>query len=184
LIFVTVGSQLRFDRLVRTVDEWAARTGRSDVFAQIGQTGFRPRAIRWTEKLGREEFLRTMEDATCIVSHAGTGTIITALELGKPLLVLPRRASLGETRNEHQTATARSFAKAGYLHVAYDERELEAALARIDTLAGPPRITPAADPHLIETVRSFVHADTAQLGPHDPRHQLRGAPWRPRKSCS
>ena len=65
-----------------------------------------------------------MVAADAIVAHAGMGTILTALELGKPLLVLPRRASLGEHRNEHQLATARRFADTGRLAVAFDESEL------------------------------------------------------------
>ena len=35
MILVTVGSQEPFDRLIIAVDEWAASSGRSDVFAQI-----------------------------------------------------------------------------------------------------------------------------------------------------
>ena len=42
MIFVTVGAQLPFDRLVSVVDEWAGSTGRSDVFGQIAR-GKRPR---------------------------------------------------------------------------------------------------------------------------------------------
>ncbi len=37
MIFVTVGEQLPFDRLVRAVDEWAAASGK-EVFAQIGNS--------------------------------------------------------------------------------------------------------------------------------------------------
>jgi hypothetical protein len=33
MIFVTVGTQGQFDRLIRTVDEWAGGHGRTDVFA-------------------------------------------------------------------------------------------------------------------------------------------------------
>lgn len=36
MIFVTVGTQVQFDRLIRTVDEWAGARARSDIFAQIG----------------------------------------------------------------------------------------------------------------------------------------------------
>jgi len=158
LIFVTVGSQLRFDRLVRAVDDWAASKKRVDVFAQIGDTRMRPRAMQWTQKLDRDRFLETMAGASAVVSHAGTGTIITALELGKPLLVLPRRASLGETRNDHQIATARCFQAAGFLSAAYDEHELTWALDEIDRLTRPPEITAAASPELIEAVRTFLAA--------------------------
>ena len=60
------------------------------------------------------------------------GTILTALELGKPLLVMPRRAALGEHRNDHQLATVRRFAELGSVEVALDESELA---LKLDDLA-------------------------------------------------
>ena len=35
MIFVTVGTQLSFDRMVEVVDRWAGRSG-AEVFAQVG----------------------------------------------------------------------------------------------------------------------------------------------------
>ena len=40
MIFVTVGSQLPFDRLVRAVDDWAAGNGGAAAFAQIGASSY------------------------------------------------------------------------------------------------------------------------------------------------
>ena len=59
-----------------------------------------------------------------MIAHAGMGSIITALELGKPIMVMPRRASLGEHRNDHQVATAKRFAEQGRIMVAFNEKEL------------------------------------------------------------
>lgn len=36
MIFVTVGHQTPFDRLIRLVDRWAEENMRHDLFAQIG----------------------------------------------------------------------------------------------------------------------------------------------------
>ena len=109
MILVTVGAQMPFDRLVRTVDDWAGRAGRSDVFAQIGHTRWRPRHLQWTAFIEPDEFRARAREAAVLVAHAGTGSILTALELGRPILVMPRRADLRETRNDHQIATATRF---------------------------------------------------------------------------
>ena len=42
-IFVTVGAQIPFDRLIAAVDAWAAgRAGGQSLFAQVGEKGIRP----------------------------------------------------------------------------------------------------------------------------------------------
>ena len=163
MIFVTVGGQLPFERLVRAVDAWAGERGRSDVFVQTNGGSYRPRHMRFQEALRPTEFRATMEKATAIVGHAGMGTILYALELGKPLLVLPRRAAFHETRNDHQVETARRFAAQGKLLAAYEESELAALLDRIESHAAPDRISTSAPPALLEAIR---------------RYALDGDPWR------
>ena len=59
-----------------------------------------------------------------MISHAGMGSIITALELGKRIIVMPRRANLGEHRNDHQLATAKRLSEQGRIMVAFTEQEL------------------------------------------------------------
>jgi UDP-N-acetylglucosamine transferase subunit ALG13 len=105
VIFVTVGSSEPFDRLVRAVDEWAGLRGRSDVFAQIGHSDYQPKHIQCSKFLDPSEFRTRFNNAQFVVAHAGMGSIITALEIGKPIVVMPRRAHLGETRSDHQVAT-------------------------------------------------------------------------------
>ena len=70
------------------------------------------------------EFRRNVEAAYVVIAHAGMGSIITALELGKRIIVMPRRAELGEHRSDHQVATAKRFADRGALSCCSTEREL------------------------------------------------------------
>src|SRR5262245_16726664 len=99
MIFVTVGTQGQFDRLIRTVDEWAGLRARTDVFAQIGKSVYRPRHIRSKRFIDPAEFRKLVEASRLVVAHAGIGSIITALEFGKHIIVMPRRADFGEHRN-------------------------------------------------------------------------------------
>ena len=158
MIFVTVGAQMPFDRLVRTVDQWAARCGNHDVFAQIGPTPWRPQHIRWTSFLAPEAFRQHVAAADVVVAHAGMGSIITALELGKPILVMPRRGNLKETRNDHQVATAKHFLAQGRIQVAFDEVELAARLASLESLIKQKGdiLPPSASPQLILALQHFI----------------------------
>ena len=83
MIFVTVGAQMPFDRLVQAVDEWAGARSRSDVFAQIGSEGIPPSNIEFTRFLEAAEFKRRIREADVVISHAGMGTILSALEAGR-----------------------------------------------------------------------------------------------------
>jgi len=140
LIFVTVGSMFAFDRLVRAMDEQvAAGRIRDPVFAQIGSGAYEPRSMPFERFVEKARFDELLASADCIVSHAGIGSIATALEHGKPMLVLPRLARHGEVVNDHQVATARRYAELGHVLVAYDESEIPAALERLGGFRPAPR---------------------------------------------
>lgn len=167
MIFVTVGAQMPFDRMVRTVDEWARLRGRSDVFAQIGCTDWTPRHIPFVHLLEPDDFRMRVRQANVIVAHAGMGSILTALEAGKPILVMPRRGDLKETRNDHQVATARRFGDQGRVAVAMDEHALAQRLDELSSLVSSAPISNSASPRLIEAVRSFIQGSIAERSRSD-----------------
>jgi UDP-N-acetylglucosamine transferase subunit ALG13 len=163
MIFATVGSQEPFDRLIRAVDEWAETRGRTDVLAQIGGSTFRPRHVQFTKFMDPAEFGKVMREASVIVAHAGMGSIISSLELGKPIVVMPRRGDLHETRNDHQVATAERFGAQGRIIVANDELELPQKLDLALRVGETGRIDTQASPRLIATLRTFLQGGPCEL---------------------
>ncbi len=159
LIFVTVGHQMAFDRLIRAVDQWAGERGRDDVIAQIGETEYQPKHLEFHEQLDPERFRALVAKADAVIAHAGTGTIFTALELGTPILVMPRRGDLMETRNDHQIATAKRFEALGKVDVAMDEVQLAERLDRLGDLETHEVISTNASAELIEALRGFIHGE-------------------------
>ena len=164
VIFVTVGAQMPFDRLVRTVDQWAQSRGRSDVFAQIGLSNNVPRHFQSKQFLDPVEFRERVESARVVVSHAGMGSIITALEFGKPIIVMPRHARLKETRNDHQIATGNHLAEMGRVNLACDEQMLLEKLDQLDSFCGQARIRAHASPELISAIRAYINEGTHSKG--------------------
>jgi UDP-N-acetylglucosamine transferase subunit ALG13 len=159
VIFVTVGSQMPFDRLVIAMDTWAREHAATiEVQAQIGNTNYRPHSLRWTRSLRPDEFRRACLEARVVVAHAGMGTVLTALEFGRPLLLLARRASRGETRNDHQVATARWLAQRPNIFVADDESQIGDRLALVlQQASSSPPTAARASPPLLEAIRDFVN---------------------------
>lgn len=156
MIFVTVGAQMSFDRLIEWVDDWAEQESRSDVIAQIGPSSYAPRNLKVVPFMTPPEFRARMMEADAIVAHAGMGSIINALELAKPILVVPRRCALGETRNDHQVATAQRLAAEGLVHVADSAEELANEIHRIETDVKTPSIESFAQSSLIQRLRAFA----------------------------
>lgn len=131
MIFLTIGTQLPFDRLVRALDEIAPQLP-VPVFGQIGQSEYTPVNIEWAAFLKPEEFGRRFRGASVIVSHAGIGTVLTAQKHRKPLVIVPRRVRYGEHRNDHQLATAQQMRDRRGIYVADDVAELAVLLGRTD----------------------------------------------------
>lgn len=156
MIFVTVGSQMPFDRLIRAVDEWAAERGRDDVVAQIGDAEYEPTALDVHRRVPPAEFERLVADADVMIAHAGMGSILTALRHGTPIVVMPRLGARRETRNDHQVATAKRLSVQGKVIVAADEHELVERLDALDGLDQAPVIEPYASPDLLDAVAAFV----------------------------
>ena len=159
MIFVTVGSQMSFDRLIIAMDHWAARQDVPvDVFAQIGRTDYRPKSLRFSDYMSPKEYGEMVDEAQVIVAHASMGTVLTALELGKPLVLMPRQGSLLETRNDHQIATAKWLAGHEGVFVAMDEAELHSALeSALNSCSGIKVISKYASPTFIEMLKQFIN---------------------------
>jgi UDP-N-acetylglucosamine transferase subunit ALG13 len=159
VIFVTVGTQLPFDRLVSAIDTWAGRVSRRDVVAQIGPSNLRPEFIDYRAFLSPSDFSSYFERAELVIAHAGMGSILGAMSRGKPILIMPRLARLKEHRNDHQVATAKRFMESGRVLVAMDAEELDAQLSRLESIPPPARTGPHASSELMAVVRGFLAGD-------------------------
>lgn len=150
MIFATTGAQLPFDRLVKMLDD-IAPTIDEKIVAQFIQSTYRPRNLDVTGFVSPADFGKYVADARIVVAHAGMGSIISALELGKPVVVLPRLASMGEHRNDHQVATAERLTELGYVFYAHDYDELSAFI-RAESLPPLRKISTQASSRLVQAI--------------------------------
>lgn len=125
MIFVTTGTQEPFDRLIKAIDELAPLLDNVEIVAQVSHSSYIPRHIKTLDFLSPKEFSKLFNRASLIVGHSGMGTIISALQNGKTLIVMPRLAKFQEHRNDHQLATAKKFKEYNFVHVAFNEEELK-----------------------------------------------------------
>lgn len=155
MIFVAVGTQLSFDRLIEAVDTWSGCSS-NEVVAQVGTGGkYKPENIHCYQSVTTSEFAKFCSKAEIIVAHAGMGVILTARETGKPLVIMPRIARLKEHRNDHQCATAKYFGKLEGIYVADDAKQLHTLLDSRGKLLGGGDIS-GASKSLINRICSFI----------------------------
>jgi len=115
------------------MDEIAPRL-EMPVFAQTAGGTFRPGNIQWCDMVDPAEFEAMASRASLIVAHAGIGSVLMAQKHRKPIIIFPRRAALGEHRNDHQLATCVALENRRGVHVAHSAGELERYLRQPPTL--------------------------------------------------
>ena len=164
MIFLTVGTHEPFDRLVRYVDNWcASRSEGPQVLGQITENaGYKPLNFRTVATLEPSEYQRAFREADFVVSHAGMGSIITALSERKRILILPRRGYLNETRNDHQFVTMEYFRDKPGIYVAEDEELLLKVLDQLveGNTVESGGISPYASQELIDELSAFIDEST------------------------
>jgi UDP-N-acetylglucosamine transferase subunit ALG13 len=101
------------------------------------------------------ELLEYMRRARAVVTHAGVGSIMASLSVGKRPFVVPRRRELGEAVDDHQSELAGRLEKAGLVAVVADPAALPGALAGAQP--APPSENGQANA-LAEDLRSYLES--------------------------
>jgi UDP-N-acetylglucosamine transferase subunit ALG13 len=160
VIFVSVGSMLPFDRLVRAVDAWAAAHPGTPVFAQIGEGEFQPAHCEWTRMLAHDEYSRRLDACRLFVAHVGMGSILQAMERQKQALLMPRLAAQREHTTDHQLHTAEKFGSRPGIRIVSDGDALQAEMTRLldRPLEGSAALSPFAPPTTTDRLRSYLLA--------------------------
>jgi UDP-N-acetylglucosamine transferase subunit ALG13 len=134
MIFITAGTQFPFERLLKYMGEWASINPKVSVVAQAGKTAYFPEGIKIYEYLSPDNYVALVKQASVIVGHAGSGTIITACEHQIPAIIMPRRFDLQEHRSEHQLGMAQKFSKREGVYIAQTKSQLFELLAQYKNL--------------------------------------------------
>jgi UDP-N-acetylglucosamine transferase subunit ALG13 len=126
MIFVTVGTeQYPFDRLLKIIEAALENLElNEEVFAQIGNCQFKPQLYNHEKFIDFENMTELINKAEIVVSHAGEGTTLLCLMLGKVPILFPRDVRFKEQVDNHQMELARKMSESKKALVAYTNKEL------------------------------------------------------------
>lgn len=159
MIFLTIGTTEPLDRLVVAMDNIAALLPDVSIIAQISNSSYAVKNMKTTGFLSPVEYYELFNKASLIISHAGMGTILSALQKGKSIIIMPRMVDLGEAKNNHQIATAIKLAALNYVKIANDEDQLFLLIKQslLEKVPEVPSIGPFASAQLINSLKNFIN---------------------------
>jgi UDP-N-acetylglucosamine transferase subunit ALG13 len=128
VIFVTVGTCEPFERLMLAVDELRLD---ERVVVQTGLSSTIPRHAETVDFLPYDELVALVREARLVVTHAGVGSILTALLNGAKPVVVPRLGRHGDAVDDHQLELAERLERMGLVELVRETSELAAAV-RVD----------------------------------------------------
>lgn len=133
-IAITVGTHAPFDRLVREVEK-LVQSGiiKDPVVAQVGEGGVMPTNIRSFETCPQGSLEEILVGSRIAITHAGTGSILSALKAGCRVIAFPRRAELGEHYDNHQREILEAMVGLGAILAGDDPSELSRLLTEAET---------------------------------------------------
>ncbi len=95
-----------------------------DVFIQLGSCSYIPTYCNYEKWLPFNKMRENIADSRMVIAHAGAGTTLLCLEMGKKPLLVTRRKQFGEHIDDHQIQFAKMMDKYGYAAVAYDASDI------------------------------------------------------------
>ena len=138
-IFVTVGTT-NFDDLIHVIDStefcaWAKAKGYAGILVQKGNGKYEPGTGSEGVPIEHYSFKPSLHDdmagAALVVSHAGSGSIMESLELGKPTVVVVNTSLM----DNHQLELANKLHQLGKVTISNGPQNFLAAIADLPSFS-------------------------------------------------
>lgn len=123
--FVTLGLDRKpFTRLLELVDRAVERDLlSSESLVQCGHTPFSTANFQIVDFLPFAELLQALKEADLVITHAGVGSLLLCLNVGRIPLIVPREGKRGEHVDDHQAEFAEVMAGRGKARAAFNEKD-------------------------------------------------------------
>lgn len=129
MILVTMGTQKQpFTRLLDMIENSNIK---DEIIVQAGFTKYESKKMKIFDFIDYEEMNKLVDRADVIITHGGTGSIVTPLKKGKKVIACPRLKKYGEHVDDHQEQIVSVFADEGYILSINDGDNLDELIKKI-----------------------------------------------------
>lgn len=134
MILVTLGTQDKeFTRLLDVIQKEIDNGNIKDkVVVQAGHTKYKSDDMEIFDLIDTDELADLTSKCDVLITHGGVGSIITALEKDKKVIVAPRLAKYDEHINDHQLQITENFALKKYILPLYEDDDLGEVLKKVE----------------------------------------------------
>ena len=113
MVLVTLGTQKQsFKRLLDYIEESSLD---DEIIVQAGHTKYESKKMKIFDFIDYETMDEYLKKADLVITHGGTGSVVTPLKLGKKIIGCARLSKYGEHVDDHQTELVGIFADEGYI---------------------------------------------------------------------
>lgn len=156
MILVLLGTQNNsFTRLLDAIEENIKNGNIQDeVIVQAGFTKYESDNMKIFSMIDKNEFSRLQNDADLIITHGGVGSIVSSLEKGKKVIVVPRQKKYGEHVNNHQMQIAKRFKEQGYIKYVINMEHLSKVINSIKDFV--PKQYKKSDGNILTIIEDFI----------------------------
>ncbi len=156
MIFVCLGTNDKeFPRLLDMVEECIKDgTIHEEVIVQSGCTKYNGSMMKCFDYCTGEEMLQYLKDASYIITHGGTGTIVQSLKLGKKVIAVARLGKYKEHENDHQLQIISQFVDTGFILDVKEEERLADKIHELETFT--PKEFVSNTENVLNYLRSYI----------------------------
>ena len=146
-----------FTRLLSAIDasQLASADAGNQLVVQAGYTAFKPSSdMELFDFCSADDLERHLQEADLVITHAGVGSIVSALTHHKRVIAAARKAAYKEMGNDHQSDILQAFARAGYLIALEDFDRLDDAVT--EALRFTPKPYVRNIDGILETITTYI----------------------------
>ena len=130
MVLVTLGTQKQsFERLLKYIENSQLN---GEIIVQAGKTNFKSSKMKIFDYVPYERMYELIENADVIITHGGTGSIITPLKKGKKVIGCARLQKYDEHIDDHQLELVDTFFENGYILKIDDETKLDDVISELE----------------------------------------------------